>query len=1656
LRFGRFLIIFSFFVLPLTVSPIYIPAIISDSASPKASANSLNYYPQDRYSNYTIETKAIAPYPEIVMSDQQVSFSNDSLVEGMLSLNLTSPSAEVKFDLTTSDLFLAIDGASQAYVLRVNYTIYYPDGTLATKKPITTTATSPMHFYMLNPPTGGWRIVATLIDTGDTPAWIQAISYNNGTRWVTALEKIKMSLFPGQNLYYKIPLWAGDWFYLYVNRLAGADISIDLRKQGAYNTPYRSYNNFASEFFPSKSHTPGVYLLKIINKGKTDIFVEIVKTLGINFRFNIDGGNTTKSRFQVDLEFFNFTITGSYDWIAFDGAVTSSGMTARYLIINPNLDIVYDSTSSGPSSFIEKIISYPSQGSYFIAIFGTEYAIATMKITSASSVSSIDYVKLDQNWTFTQSGQTFYLKILQSQRYFLFAATTFSQAKVKYAFFNPNLVSIWTWGPSTGLAFYQPTKPTIAYYILKVTGETNSKSLIHARFQGLEDHQITTPDSSNFKSRFKGDIIAASVGVYWDSSYVLQHTGAFCSSSRQVYIALFDASYSLKWSRTFTNNRETYFQRWRKGYENPQSGQWLQVFIALGDSVSAEINTLQSGEESKYIVTPFQSLEKVEWDNWWQMRVYKVDIGSPKWFGIVSQLLSVNMSYPIHPYASMWVYDSTLNELVSGQVIDSTNQFRTNFWPNPKPGVWLVVIVGFQDPKRLDPLNLSVTYITDADFPRPATVHNINTGLNYTTIQEAIDAPETQNGHTIFVEAGIYYEYLLVNKAVTLLGESEKRTIIDGFGSRTNVIEVTVDNVTITGFSIRNSGTSWPFSGIALNNIKNCNISRNEITSNRIGIYLDESANNSISGNTITNNSYGVWLKYSSSNRIVGNNITTNKWQGIYLWYSSNNNIIGNTFTNDGLFVVGSYQNKVERNFVTGKPLVYLENVSNHTVGEAGQVILVNCNNVRVKNLNLFNASAGLELWNTNNSKIENNSLKNNVWGIYLLYSASNSVSGNNVTNNLDGIVLEGSNYNNVFGNNVTYNSYGIMLSWSSNYNNVTGNNVTTNRGDGIYFYLSEYNSVYENNILNNIYNIVLYESANNKFYHNNFRKNAGQVIIYRAGYSNIWDDGYPSGGNYWSDYTGVDANKDGIGDTPYVIDSNNQDRYPLMLPLGDKNPPVTSANYDYLWRNISFTINLTATDDLSGVAETYYKINDGTVQNMSKNGLPLITTEDVNNKLEYWSRDKSGNEEFPHKFLTGIKLDKTPPTGSIKINNDASYATSTSMTLTLNASDATSGVDQIRYSNDGVWDTEPWETYSLTKAWTLTVGDGTKKVYFQIKDNSGLMSITYSDTIILDTTFPSVSISSPTEGQTVTSSNVTVSWSGSDTGSGIDHYEVKLDLGNSINKGTSTSHTFNGVSDGSHTVYVKAIDKAGNSKESMRSFSVNLLPTSVTLNNPSDITHNSMKLTWTQNTEADFAKYEIYQSTSSGTLGTKIYTITDRTITSYVVTGLSVDTTYYFTVRVVDSGNLQADSNQVSGKTKQVDTTPPTVSATMNPSSPDTTKTVTFTVVVNDNTGGSGIANVTLYIDGNPAQTWTTSGTHTYTGGPYSEGTHTYYVQAFDNANNKGRDPITGNKEFTVSVPAQPIPLWQILALVLGAVAVIAVIALYTRHKKETKVTPP
>jgi len=177
-----------------------------------------------------------------------------------------------------------------------------------------------------------------------------------------------------------------------------------------------------------------------------------------------------------------------------------------------------------------------------------------------------------------------------------------------------------------------------------------------------------------------------------------------------------------------------------------------------------------------------------------------------------------------------------------------------------------------------------------------------------------------------------------------------------------------------------------------------------------------------------------------------------------------------------------------------------------------------------------------------------------------------------------------------------------------------------------------------------------------------------------------------------------------------------------------DLNPPTSAAAYDGEWHASDLTINLTAYDDLL-VAATFYKINDGETKNVAEDGQPLIIIEGANNTLEYWSIDISGKIE-QHRLLTDIKLDKSDPAGSIAINDGANSTYSTSVTLSIAASDV-SGMAEMRFSHNGT-DWTAWEKYAESKSWTLQAGEGSKTAYAQFKDNSGRVSQIYFDSIEL------------------------------------------------------------------------------------------------------------------------------------------------------------------------------------------------------------------------------------------------------------------------------------------------------------------------------------
>jgi len=327
-------------------------------------------------------------------------------------------------------------------------------------------------------------------------------------------------------------------------------------------------------------------------------------------------------------------------------------------------------------------------------------------------------------------------------------------------------------------------------------------------------------------------------------------------------------------------------------------------------------------------------------------------------------------------------------------------------------------------------------------------------------------------------------------------------------------IVVERDNIIIDGAGYMLQGRRSG-GGITLSGRTNVTIRNMQIKNFLFGIYFNSSFSNIIIGNNITNNYYNIYFNSSSNNIISKNNITSSNEYGIRFDSSFNNRISENNITSN-----------------SARGIVFNSSSNNIIIG----------NNIAKSTYD------GIYLRFSSNNSIIGNNIANTEYGIHFYSSSKNSIIGNDIARHYYGIYLHLSSNNIIIGNNITSNGYyGIWLYMSSNYNIVSENSITNNEY-GIYFSpSSSYNIIKGNSITNNRFGIYLHSSSNNRFYHNNFINK--RQVNYEGSSINVWDDGYPSGGNYWSNYTGVDANGDCIGDTPYVIYENNTDHYPLMRP---------------------------------------------------------------------------------------------------------------------------------------------------------------------------------------------------------------------------------------------------------------------------------------------------------------------------------------------------------------------------------------------------------------------------------------------------------------------------------------------------------------------------
>lgn len=397
--------------------------------------------------------------------------------------------------------------------------------------------------------------------------------------------------------------------------------------------------------------------------------------------------------------------------------------------------------------------------------------------------------------------------------------------------------------------------------------------------------------------------------------------------------------------------------------------------------------------------------------------------------------------------------------------------------------------------------------------------------------------------------------------------------------------------------------------GIYVGDSTNVSITANHVSSNGYGIALSTSAEAHVTANDISDNLYGVSL-YSTTNTSIVANEVSNNGMGIYIGESTNILATANNLTDDGIYLDGialvHYNSHTipQDNLVDGLPVLYRKDCTGLVVdGEVlGQLLVANCTAVRAANLALTRTEVGIEFAYVEGATIAANGVSNSVYGIDVKYSTDVSVVANRIWDNSYGISLTNTADFSVAANNVSGNTYGILLNIPTNGSvvanivaandvrgiwlavatnvSITANNVSQG-GDGI---VQEYSataiSITANNVSNNENGIRLYsltnvsvvanEVSNNGngirliyatnalIHHNRFINNGNQAYTTGTGQ---WDDGYPSGGNYWSDYGGVDdcsgplqdvcPDPDGVGDTPHTIETDSADRYPLMSRCG-------------------------------------------------------------------------------------------------------------------------------------------------------------------------------------------------------------------------------------------------------------------------------------------------------------------------------------------------------------------------------------------------------------------------------------------------------------------------------------------------------------------------
>ncbi|UCE80717.1 MAG: right-handed parallel beta-helix repeat-containing protein, partial [Methanobacteriota archaeon] len=387
-------------------------------------------------------------------------------------------------------------------------------------------------------------------------------------------------------------------------------------------------------------------------------------------------------------------------------------------------------------------------------------------------------------------------------------------------------------------------------------------------------------------------------------------------------------------------------------------------------------------------------------------------------------------------------------------------------------------------------------------------------------------------------------------------------------------------NTTVTYNNITNGGNGIQFSSYSNNSIVDHN-TLSSVTSYAIATWSVDnitvvdndlrgcnhvsigayggSSNLTIRENNISDGVYAIYTQNARDLRVSSNDVVNCTQFGICIDRTMNVTVSSNQVFNNGITLFGQTSDHYDThtigtdNEVNGKPTMYIKGSQGEEIegGTIGQLIVVASSNVSVSNLDLGNTDAALQIAYSAGILFEDIVLSPTTNYGALLYKVDDlTLRRCNLSHSTIGISGNFIDNATIAYNEISYNSMrGIGISSVTN-SRFMCNRITNNTWEGIYyqgFWTDVSTEIAFNEFSNNQRGIYLSDCPGVICHHNNFLGNTVQAMD-NLGASNLWNGTYPSGGNFWSDYVGVDlfsgpnqdiAGGDGIGDSPYAVDGD-------------------------------------------------------------------------------------------------------------------------------------------------------------------------------------------------------------------------------------------------------------------------------------------------------------------------------------------------------------------------------------------------------------------------------------------------------------------------------------------------------------------------------------